>query len=410
MSTKFHRRFSIPHFDLVEGEHEYEYEYYTAFKNSSDEFKREIHDIYFGGEFIYELMGVPHRFGEVMGAIPSSSQVDSLFRIQEEFGVPISLTLNSLNTHHSLASNAQVVDEFIEWLNAYYVRGLRSCTISATHLMRTGKLQEAFPDMNWKNTVNHQVKTTQEVYDYAALGYTTILLDRSLNRDIETLKEIYVESKKLGIKTSLLATENCMPSCPFKVEHDSWQASTDYWRNFTNTCSLWRKGSAGMPRIGTNIALVTKELVDLFFDNVDILKFSGRLRTAGSLSPAAMLTWHRPKPSTPETLNELEGDVEMAPSFAYMYDRNLAPFFHDTWHIGAVSSSNIFLPPEESTVHPIWSSKKGKTMGKLLASCRNRCWDCHACEKVWKVPPFDSIIDLPTSLNLTNITNITNIT
>jgi len=388
---KFLKRFSLPHYDLIGDDDSF----FNALKNSSQSYKDEIRDIYFGGEFIYNHDGSSHRYGETMGAVPSSRKVDNLFRVQDELGVEISLTLNSLNIPPSLISDAKVLDEFINWLNNYYERGLRSCTISSTHLMRTGRLQEAFPEMRWKNTVNHQVKSTQEVYDYAALGYNTILLDRSLNRDVETLKEIKVEAIKLGVETSLLATEGCAPSCPFKNEHDQWQSSISYWSVFTNTCNQWRDG-AMLPRAGTDINLATKELVDLYFDNVDILKFSGRL-SRPNLSSSSKLCWVA-KPL--DLISDLKmgfssEDTENLDCFEDIYNANAAPFIGTRWEKtgfvleGVVNKVNTY---KESDL--IWTSKKGKSLAKVLTTCKNRCWDCHACEKVFGVPTYNSLMEI----------------
>jgi hypothetical protein len=96
--------------------------------------------------------------------------------------------------------------------------------------MRLGILQKCFPEMKWKNTVNHQVSSAQQVLDYIYLGYDIIQLDRSLNRNMDELKRIkeVVENYKSrnsnnNVKTSMLVWENCLPSCPFKREHDDLQ-------------------------------------------------------------------------------------------------------------------------------------------------------------------------------------------
>ena len=90
--------------------------------------------------------------------------------------------------------------------------------------MRLGVLQETFPEMDWKNTVNHGIRTTQQFIDYANLGYTTVQLDRDFNRNRSELRKVKKEADRLGIKTCLLVFESCLPECPFKTEHDCWQS------------------------------------------------------------------------------------------------------------------------------------------------------------------------------------------
>ena len=394
------KKFSIPHWDNYTDDNLF----YNLFKNSKQAYKDEIRDIYFGSEFIYEYEGQQKRYGEVMGVTASPKQVDNLFKIQDEFGVEISLTLNSLDMGKELASDPNVIDQMLSFLRPYYDRGLRICTISSTHLMRTGALQQAFPEMNWKNTVNHLVKSTQEVYDYAALGYKTILLDRSLNRDSTLLTEISTATKKLDIETSLLASESCMPNCPFKQEHDIWQAplfktNSNYWQTFPTTCSHWRTPhTEQLPRLGINISMATSEIVDNFFDTVDVFKFSGRLGEAHhAVDPNGRMCWSgmEMKGNKIDLDSGLLSDAfEYADSFTEIYDKKLSPYLVDRWAPqGWTNLANVQQHSEENIVS-IWNTKKGRSLSKILSTCKNKCWDCHACEKVFGIKPFNSVLEL----------------
>jgi hypothetical protein len=269
--------------------------------------------------------------------------------------------------------------------------------------MRLGVLQDAFPEMRWKNTVNHMVKSTQELYDYSALGYTTILLDRSLNRDVDLLKEMCNEAKKIGVETSLLASESCMPSCPFKEEHDNWQASlyksaSSYWQTFTNTCTHWRTpNTEQLPRLGTNISMATKELVDVFMDNVDVIKFSGRLGSRANIDPEGRMCWvGMEKGKNKITLaNEIMFNTfEYTDSFAEIYDKGLAPYLVDRWSPQGWTNLSHTQQHAEQDIESIWLTKKGKSLSKVLSTCKNMCWNCHACEKVFGVESFDSVLEI----------------
>jgi hypothetical protein len=395
----FKKKFSLPHWD----EYEDNNLFYTLFKNSSPRYKEEVRDIYFGAEFKYTYNGVDKRYGEVMGVTASEEQEDNLFKIQEEFGIDISLTLNSLDVPPELSKDRRVIDEFVEFIRGYYDRGLRTCTIGATHLMRIGILQDTFPEMRWKNTVNHKVSTTQEMYDYAALGYTTILLDRSLNRDMETLKEVCAEAKKIGVETSLLASEACMPSCPFKEEHDNWQAElykseASYWQTYTDTCVSWRTPeTTQLPRLGTNISMATKEIADMFFDTVDVIKFSGRLGVSYNVDPNGRMCWSGMEKGrgVVKMSNEiLFNTFEYADSFGEVYDKGLAPYLVDRWAPQSWTNLTHTQQHSEEDINSIWLTKKGKSLSRVLTKCKNKCWDCHACEKVFGVEKFNTVIAL----------------
>jgi hypothetical protein len=395
----FTRKFSIPHWDNYSDDDIF----YRLFKNSAKEYKDEIRDIFFGGEFHYEYKGEQKKYGDVMGVSPSPIQLDNLFKIQDEFGTEISLTLNTLDMGKELASDANVINQMLEFIRGYYERGLRVCTISSTHLMRTGALQEAFPDMNWKNTVNHLVKSTQEVYDYAALGYTTILLDRSLNRDIDLLKEIRQETKKLKIETSLLASESCMPSCPFKQEHDLWQAplqqsESNYWQTFPTTCVRWRTPyTEQLPRLGINISMATKEIVDEFSENVDVFKFSGRLGQSQGIDPDGRMCWSGIEKGNRKIdleSGKLLDAFEYANSFQEIYEKSLSPYLVDRWAPQGWTNLTQTQQHSAEDISSIWNTKKGRGLSKVLSKCKNRCWDCHACENVFNVEEFNSVLSL----------------
>ena len=392
----FNKRFSIPHWDGNDDDEAF----YNAFIASSHKYKEEIRDIYFGAEFIYLYKGQRKRYGEVMGVTASDKQIDNLFKIQNEFGVECSMTLNSLNIPSELSSDISIVSSFIKFIRKYYDKGLRSCTISCTHLMRTGKLQQEFPKMRWKNTVNHQVKTTQELYDYAALGYNTLIFDRSLNRDADILKEMYSEAKKLNIEVSLLASESCLPSCPFKTEHDSWQeelekSNNNYWSAFTDTCPHWRKAGI-LPRSGTNISMATKELVDFYMKFTDVLKFSGRL--SGNTTNNIKLCWNgsgKLKTSVLGAYRANNNNFEYADSFDEIYTKELEPYIQDRWLPTGWAGNDIKKRQHKNQdLETIWHTKKGVSLSKILSNCKNRCWSCHACEKVFGVEKFNSVLEL----------------
>jgi hypothetical protein len=285
----FKKRFSIPHYDRFFGE--YTRAFYDIHINADHDYLASIHDIYFGKYFYYEYQGQTRRCGNPMGVEASDEQIDYLFKIQEELGIEISLTFNTVEVPHELAFDYDVRSQFVEWIGSYYDRGLRSCTMSSEHIMRTGELQDRCPDMRWKSTVNQIVSDAQQFIDYAYLGYNTILLDRSLNRNIRELRRIrraqeYLNSKnpKKKLLTSLLVAESCIYNCPFKKEHDSVGEviSTDYFKGPANlTCNGWRNLSefSRLPRAGIDLVASDANSFKNFFDLVDIFKYSGRLTT-----------------------------------------------------------------------------------------------------------------------------------
>lgn len=409
----FSRRFSIPHREfaltrhhqMAKADHD---STYLAIRNASQQFRDEISDIYFGHSYRYQYNGNPTRFGEIMGVEATNKQVKKLLMLQDEFGVPVSLTLNTLEPHMEILHDKEVREGLIAYIKTFYDWGLRICTQSNKHLMASGILQEHFPDMEWKNTVNHMVRSAQEVADYAALGYTTILLDRSLNRDFNELKNIKRVADLKGVKTSLLVTEGCLPACPFKNEHDDVQYESQntvtYWAMYGDlSCNRWRFGGEPMPRTGTDLNVVTKDQLELLMSYVDILKFSGRL--AGRLAESDKIDCYhwsvRPSTGIPAPGVPMKNTLSRMDSFQSIYDAGLEPL--NVWVPTATIDSgdelnNVSKEEYDEKVKGSmfyrWQTPKGLSLSKVLMNCKNQCWDCHACERVFGQPDMDTLLEM----------------
>jgi hypothetical protein len=405
--SKFSKRFSVAHFDRFgDGYADF---YYKLMKNADPAYLDNIHDVYFGKYFEYEWKGQKKRCGNAMGVQATDKQVDYLFKLQEETGVEISLTFNTVEVPHELVFDHGLRAEFVEWIGSYYDRGLRSCTISSEHIMRTGELQARCPDMRWKSTVNQIVADAQQLIDYAYLGYNTILLDRSLNRNIKELRRVreaqnYLNSlnpqKKL--LTSLLVAESCIYRCPFKKEHDSVGEviSTDYFRGPADlSCNGWRglPEFAALPRSGIDLVASSASTYNKFFDLVDIFKYSGRLTTptvAAEEAEYMKAVWfYKAGDRFKQSITFLE-DTVYANDFADIVNNNLEPI-HD-WIPGWIDT-RVMKKDFTQTYKQykgIWSTDNGKKLEKLLTACRNQCWDCHECERTFGFQDIDSALQI----------------
>ncbi|XUX00747.1 MAG: hypothetical protein TUN42_01825 [Dehalogenimonas sp.] len=402
MNTK--KRFSIAHYDNWPNPSLF----YEAIKNSSPQFRDEIYDIYFGKIFRYKIDQGFYRnsdkpieiaYGNVMGVEASDEQVDALFKIQQEFGITISLTLNQLNFPVELyfSEDNSVLNAFIDWLQVFYERGLRSCTLANNHMMRAGFLQKRFPEMKWKNTVNQQVSTAQQVLDYLYLGYNVIQLDRSLNRNLNELRRIkkaveyYRELfPKKEIKTSLLVYEDCLPSCPFKREHDDIQIhfkEFNYWDSDLGSlsCARWRDWSDAsiLPRFGTNCIWPSIETLNEYAGLVDIFKHAGRLSSVVPRGEGRLqFAW-------------LYEETAAVDSFSQIIENKLEPVHQ--WILGTgifpyltTSISSI----KEHLKDSIWITEPGRILEQRAKNCNNQCYDCHLCEKTWGFPEIVSALEL----------------
>ncbi len=399
------KKFSIAHHDNCP----HTTQYYEAIQNSSQAFRDELYDIYFGKRFrykyreqeIYDSYSKSHEvaYGNVMGVEASDEQVDNLFRIQKEFGIPISLTINQLNIPIEIfcSKNHRVTDAFVSWLQEFYDRGLRSCTLTNNHMMRAGFLQAKFPEMLWKNTVNQQVSTAQQVVDYLYLGYNVIQLDRSLNRNMDELKRIkevveHYKNKYPGkyVKTCMLVRESCMPSCPFKREHDDVQIYhrvIDYWKSHLGTlsCSRWtsRFGYTEVPRFGSNCCWQSIDTFKEYAERVDIFKYSGRLDN--KLHPGDSVNikvgWSTGK--------------HASNSFSEIIENELEPL--SQWGLScgdfALLETDVKVIKEDLAKDDFWMTDEAKKLEQKLKTCRNQCYNCHLCEGTFGLPAFESLVE-----------------
>jgi hypothetical protein len=403
----FNNRFSIGHYDRFHGE--YASTFYTIMKNADPKFLANIHDIYFGKYFYYEYNGQQKRCGNPMGVEASEEQIDYLFRLQEETGVEISLTFNTVEVPHEVAFDPAITEQFVEWIGGYYDRGLRSCTMSSEHILRTGWLQQRCPDMRWKSTVNQIVSDAQQFIDYAYLGYNSINLDRSLNRNLRELKRIKRAQDHLNamnpakpLKTILLVAEACIYNCPFKKEHDSVGEviSTDYFRGPADlSCNGWRyhQQFAELPRSGVNIVAAQSETYTDFGDLVDVFKYSGRLTSAmfkAEDTQYMKAVWYYNDDSKFKQSISVAGQTIYANDFQEIVDNNLGPIHN--WIPGWIDTR--YTKDDWRTTwrgyNGIWSTDSGKRLEKILRTCRNQCWDCHECERTFGFQDVDSALQL----------------
>lgn len=404
----FNNRFSIGHYDRFHNDHASTY--YHIMKNADPAFLANIHDIYFGKYFYYEYNGQQKRCGNPMGVEASDEQIDYLFRIQEELGVEISLTFNTLEVPHEVVFDPAVTEKFVEWVGSFYDRGLRSCTMSSQHILRMGWLQQRCPDMRWKSTVNQIVGDAQQFIDMAYLGYNSINLDRNLNRNLRELKKIRraqdhlnAMNPKKPVVTILLVAEACIYSCPFKKEHDSVGEviGTDYFRAPADlSCNGWRHHEqfAELPRSGINIVAGQSKTFEEFGDLVDVFKYSGRLTSipfkAEDVEHMKAVWYYDNSETKFKQVVSLAGQTIYANDFREIVDNNLGPIH--SWIPGWIDTRYTKDDWRKTWqgYKGIWSTDKGQRLEKILRTCRNQCWDCHECERTFGMQDIDSALQL----------------
>ena len=435
----FENRFSIPHFD---NGNKTLREFYNLIKNSSEEYRSEISDIYFGAEFFGEFLMSEQklRYGNAMNVFANEREIDDLFLIQEEFNIPISLTLNPIIQPAELMGENQMMLQFINWLGEFYERGLRRCTLSFVHLMATGALQKRFPEMVWKSSVFQNVDTPQQFIDLAHCGYNVIQLGRNVNRNTDLLPEFKRLAEKYNVKTSMTVTDNYLPNSPFRPEHDSWHAglhrsSNAYSAGWGIISSIrWTTAdTVNLPRLNNNLVWMSEEVLECYFDHVDIFKYTGRTIGMGPGSELAegkqgkimedeftdgnlgvtgtptiknfRMVWRYPTDEIlrhPAIIYDEGRDYyrerfvahtakfTYADSFKEIYENKLPHY--SLWNpLSWIFDENTDKRWDEIP-STIWDSEKGQALERKLMACQSACYDCHACEDTFEVDHIDSLV------------------
>jgi len=229
---------------------------------------------------------------------------------------------------------------------------------------------------------------------------------------MDELRRIKKLQEKYDFKTSLLIKEGCMPSCPFKTEHDDMGSTLGqgyYWNNHaTVSCPTWRfSGEASdLPRIGTDLIAVDSETWEEFADLVDIFKYSGRTGSILGLIEDVenyKFVWGLLEPRSryshsPNVLEaEKDGTYAVMDSYKSIVENDCKPL--TSWFSAMVVKKDYDNMNDTELCDKlgdkyIFTSRKGMSLNKVLKTCKNRCYDCHACEKVFGIEKFDSLIQV----------------
>ena len=130
MSKKFEKIWSLPHNDILKcvmdgpdnflrydtTDQDDETFFYNVIANADQSFRDEIDDIYFAKDFHYKFAGTNRRYGDVMGKNATDLQIDNLFKIQEKWGIPASLTLNQESHPTEILYDPDIRKQFVNFI------------------------------------------------------------------------------------------------------------------------------------------------------------------------------------------------------------------------------------------------------------------------------------------------------
>jgi len=289
---------------------------------------------------------------------------DMLF-LQEKLNIKVSPVFNNIY----VPPTKENLDLFIDNLRPLYDKGIRSITQPHSLWMRFGLLQQHFPDLEIKNTVLRRLKTAQDFWNLAELGFDYVNIDRVLMRDQKSLKDIKRAQKKFYEKhgryvvLSMLTHEGCLGDCKYWEEH--------YQHTMTH------------PHIGY------PEKCDAVFNSIKLLN------DCSSAPPYAL---------NKVFLSPFREDLE---EIAQYFDvikvagrkTPHANYEHLTVWLPLLTGNDPFALPPNLLVRKCYeegSESLKESLNKwrkTIKRCRFQCWNCSICEDLLKEVKTTDLID-----------------
>lgn len=167
-----------------------------------------ISDVYFSD----------NKFGSARSIFNGQDMFDELYAVREKFNIKLHYLVNPSTYSNEFYQHVEDLISHVADINVDMV------TLNNTYLLRAGIIkdfQKSNPNIVLKNSVNNLVRTLKDfLFMHEELGLTDIIVDRSLNRDLDTLKKMSDYAKQHDIKITMLVNEGCIVDCKWKQWDD----------------------------------------------------------------------------------------------------------------------------------------------------------------------------------------------
>ncbi|MBW1902525.1 MAG: hypothetical protein JRJ20_12940, partial [Deltaproteobacteria bacterium] len=295
----------------------------------------------------------------------NQAHLEDMLFLQDELKIKVSPVFNNVY----VPPTEENLKLFVENLKPLYERGIRSITQPHSLWMRYGLLQKQFPDLEIKNTVLRRLKSAQDFWNFAELGFDYVNIDRVLMRDLKSLKEIkraqktFQEKHGKYVALSMLTHEGCLGNCRFWEEHyqhtlthpginSSEECDAVFNRvKLMNDCSsvpLYALNKVFLPPFRADL----EEIAQYF----DVVKVAGR--------------------KTPHAIYE-----------------------HLTVWFPLLNGNGPFALPPNVLIRKCFSDGAEQIKDllnnwrKIIKNCRFQCWDCRACEELQEQVGLTDLIE-----------------
>jgi collagenase-like PrtC family protease len=216
-----------------------------------------------------------------------------LLLIQETYGIHAHYVINPSVWNNDVYSGSGMV-EFKKILDKVWEKGVRWLTINNPLLLRQPEFRNDIPPFKLKLSINNHISTLEEVqFMHETNSINHVILDRTINRDLDELIRIHRWTSERDITLTLLAQEGCITKCQWKTvcdnmistfnHHDLHEVNDTQNIHSLNLCTKYYNDRP--EAILKSPWLLPSSLVH-YRQYIDYIKLAGREKSIDSLRPS----------------------------------------------------------------------------------------------------------------------------
>jgi collagenase-like PrtC family protease len=234
---------------------------------------KRINDVYFSD----------NAFGSARALSLKPENYSELYELREKYGIKLQYLINGnyysnefYEELDKLLAHVKKVDPDIICMNNTYIMRDHLFMNALRNARNDGKPLEV------KNSVNNIPRTLKDViFLVEVLSIRSIIVDRSLNRNLDELKKIREYCNSLNIPITMLINEGCIVDCLWKNIDDMMIAQTNEKSNMKVINIVHQKLGCTdyfeeKPQQYLKTAFTLPNNLQKFDDLVDIYKLAGR--------------------------------------------------------------------------------------------------------------------------------------
>lgn len=216
---------------------------------------------------------------------------DELYAISKKYNCELHYVINP-SIYDNDVYLEEGITELITILKGIWDKGVTILTFNNSILLRLEYFRKNIPPFKIKASVNSKIETLEQVmFWHQELYVNDIILDRSLNRNADTLTIISQYARENDIKLTLLANEGCLPNCSWKQHCDNMivqyrKNKPDDVKKLQDIHSVLACTShyGNKPADILRSPFIMPNDIDYYEQHVDIIKIAGRMKETSVLS------------------------------------------------------------------------------------------------------------------------------